>query len=183
MNGLRPIGFMGSSPVMGDTGTFLIDPTYATAIGNGDPVILSSGYVERATGAAEEVILGVLMGVKFADTAVMGGTRFMNHWDGTARASGLKVEATIGGLSPNTVFKISRTAAPAVSEIGSRFVITMGSVDTSLGFSGATLGATDADGPLKMLPLDYMPHPQDSATYGGSSVTHTALVVKALSEF
>lgn len=181
MNGLRPIGRLDGSPIMGDTFEFLIDPTYATAIGQYDPVVLSSGYVTRSTGAASQVILGVLTGVKFADPTAPGGTRFANHWDGIARSASLKVFATIAGISDETIFSIPWTGTPAVANIGARFLITMGAVNALTGHSNATVGAADGNGPLKLLPLDINPVPGETSY--GTAGTVTARVVKALSAY
>ncbi len=63
--GFTPARKLGSTPNNSATGTYPIRNGYATAIGNGDPVLLSAGFIKL--GANGSPCIGVLGGVRYID--------------------------------------------------------------------------------------------------------------------
>lgn len=138
--GFRPFGHNeGSAPNFG-VSAFNILYSYSTAIYRGDPVILSSGYVQPAT-VVTNPILGVFWGCHYYSSArkiAISST----YYPGTDQVTNGVVTAFII-TDPDAVFVVQETgdnAALAQANIGTRYAFNVGSGGSATtGLSGYSL--------------------------------------------
>lgn len=163
-NVASPFGFVqwgtvnGATPNFASFGNppFRIAAGYATAIGYGDPVTLvagsaPTGYIQRwvnGSGSATFQVAGVFYGCKYLST----GQRkvvWNNFWPGSD-ATG-DVEAFVCA-DPNALFMCQASAAVPIdlTYVGQTADVTLGSVNTTTGWSGASLALTSASGPSSL---------------------------------
>jgi hypothetical protein len=161
MRFLRSAGQEGST---GNLHEFAIDPANADPIFTGDLVALNGGYVEEASGAADNndfMALGVFQGCKFVDPE--GGYNFRNYWSG---ATGRTECYAMVSVPAGSTFLIQGDGVStyAQSDIGTRKGIVYAAGNALNGQSGILLGAagaTVATGPLLVLKQVDIPDGRD----------------------
>ena len=159
--GLRLCQTMGMTDgYAGGLKEMLIDPADTNPIFTGDPVALTAGYVEEATGAASNndfSIYGVFMGCRYVDAD--GSYVFKNRWDGGAGRTEIKAHVAI---PMNGTFLIKGTTGQVYTQadIGVRKGVVYAAGSTQSGDSRISLGAagaTVATGPLMVQGLAELP--------------------------
>lgn len=141
--GLRPVGTLGSAGYTGRIQTFVALASDTTAIGIGDPVVMTGAadadgipVVTRLTQAGTTAIVGAVVGVVPNPADLTLGYR---------KASTLmKVRVD---TDPNTVYEIAdssaaQTTSIAATDIGNNATLSLGTVDTTTGNGKTVLGTT-----------------------------------------
>lgn len=106
--GLRPVRHMTGGEIR--TNAYVIDPTYTTAIFNGDPVEgVAGGGIELAEAGNVDNI-GVFAGCDYTDST--GAKQFSPFWPGTASCTGITAYVYD---DPNIIFAIQTDATGAVA--------------------------------------------------------------------
>lgn len=140
--GLRPVGTIGSAGYVGRLQQFVVLAADTTAIGIGDPIVMTgtadANGVPVATRhtAGTNVISGVMVGVVPTPSDLTLGYR---------KASTLMT--ILADTDPNTIFEIqdsssAQTTCLAATDIGSNCAIAHGTVDTTTGNGKTVLGTT-----------------------------------------
>ena len=115
--GLKPINLIGGQPFAGSTRELPIQYAYATDIFYGDFVVLSRGFITRAsvsTGTGVNQVTGIFVGVTYTD-AVTKQKRFSQYWP----ASTLAGDALAYVVDdPDTVFRAAVCSATTVIASG-----------------------------------------------------------------
>ena len=115
--GLKPINLVGGQPFAGSTRELPIQYAYATDIFYGDFVVLSRGFITRAsvsTGTGVNQVTGIFVGVTYTD-AVTKQKRFSQYWP----ASTLAGDALAYVVDdPDTVFRAAVCSATTVIASG-----------------------------------------------------------------
>lgn len=142
-----PNGFDQTGNFAGDGGTnfslikAIVDKGDSTAIGRGDPVKrLSTGYVARWTAStAVSQMAGIFWGCKYRSVA-LGRVVWNNYWPGSDAAEDVEVQLIPCNLAtpPQFIVQSSGTAI-GFADIGSNADVSMGTVNTTTGRSGASL--------------------------------------------
>ena len=146
---VRSQGMEGST---GNLAEFLISPDYAGLIAWNDPVRLNAGFVEEATGHADNndvEVLGVFHGVQYVGAD--GGFHFDRVWDGGAGRSNIRASIA---LPTGQFFHIKGKAGVVYTQaaIGARYGFDYAPADLMYGISRTALGAAPAaTGPLKVV--------------------------------
>ena len=147
--GLKITRSTGPDGFVGNQTKFDISPANANPIFTGDPVILSSGFIVEATGAADNndfTILGVFQGCQYVDAD--GSYKFRKYWDGAPNRTQIKAFVAI---PDGATFLIKGTPAGTYTQanIGQRFGLDYTVGSTVYGDSRSRLAAaTAATGPL-----------------------------------
>ena len=120
--GLKPINLIGGQPFAGSTRELPIQYAYATDIFYGDFVVLSRGFITRAsvsTGTGVNQVTGIFVGVTYTD-AVTKQKRFSQYWP----ASTLAGDALAYVVDdPDTVFRAAVCSATTVIASGALALI------------------------------------------------------------
>jgi len=115
--GLKPINLIGGQPFAGSTRELPIQYAYATDIFYGDFVVLSRGFITRAsvsTGTGVNQVTGIFVGVTYTDP-VTKQKRFSQYWP----ASTLAGDALAYVVDdPDTVFRAAVCSATTVIASG-----------------------------------------------------------------
>jgi len=115
--GLKPINLIGGQPFAGSTRELPIQYAYATDIFYGDFVVLSRGFITRAsvsTGTGVNQVTGIFVGVSYTDP-VTKQKRFSQYWP----ASTLAGDALAYVVDdPDTVFRAAVCSATTVIASG-----------------------------------------------------------------
>jgi len=163
--GLRSGRSQGMDGYTGNLAEFPIDPANTNTIFTGDVVVLSSGFVEEASGntpgaIAAGPILGVFQGWRDkASKAVMGARNiaFGQYWSGAAGP--IEPVASVS-LPPHSTFHVRGAAGTTYTQasIGARYLLTYAAGDPNTGMSAVSLGAANAAGPVRILRLVDLPN-------------------------
>ena len=120
--GLKPINLIGGQPFAGSTRELPIQYAYATDIFYGDFVVLSRGFITRAsvsTGTGVNQVTGIFVGVSYTDP-VTKQKRFSQYWP----ASTLAGDALAYVVDdPDTVFRAAVCSATTVIASGALALI------------------------------------------------------------
>lgn len=158
--GLKQAGYSeGFAPSFGQAAA-LIAYNDTSAIGWGDPVKqLSTGYIARWTAGTSAVALaGTFVGCTYLSVA-QGRVVWMPYWPGSDVASTSTVTAFIIPASNGQGEFIAQSSGTAIgiADIGANVDLSMGTVNTVTGMSGASLDqttlATTNTLPLKIVGL------------------------------
>lgn len=136
MRGLSPAKYLNGAEFMGDLQEFDIASNYTTAIGNRDPVVISSGAIVRAT--AGQPFSGSLIGCRYVDAN--GRFKFNHWWPGSTGCSQIKA---LVAHNPEILFKIRTATAVGnvtVAYRNAKVNFVLNPVD-ALGYSTVELGA------------------------------------------
>jgi hypothetical protein len=148
--GYKPVNLIGGQVFSGSTREYPITYNYGTNIFYGDPVILSSGFVNIATVPINttNTTVGVFLGCSFTDP-VTKQKRFSQFYPANTLAGDIRA---IVCDDPDTVFRIAVVTAAGVQTIGSMSQVTVGqnvagSTTTGNAATGnSTLGVVGATG-------------------------------------
>lgn len=175
--GLRPINLIGGQPFAGSTRELPIQYAYATDIFYGDFVVLSRGFVTRAsvsTGTGVNQVTGIFVGCTYTDP-VTKQKRFSQYWPASTLAGDAQAYVVD---DPDTVFRVAvcssgtTLASGAVAMIGTNLSMINNTGSTATGNSAnAVLAPTDTP-VTTILPVrcvDVVPDTAYSFTATGSS--------------
>lgn len=175
--GLRPINLIGGQPFAGSTRELPIQYAYATDIFYGDFVVLSRGFVTRAsvsTGTGVNQVTGIFAGCTYTDP-VTKQKRFSQYWPASTLAGDAQAYVVD---DPDTVFRVAvcssgtTMASGAVAMIGTNLSMINNTGSTATGNSAnAILAPTDTP-VTTILPVrcvDVVPDTAYSFTATGSS--------------
>jgi len=114
--GLKPINLIGGQVFAGSTRSLPIQYGYATDIFYGDFVVLSRGFITRAsvsTGTGVNQVTGVFLGCSYTDP-VTKQERFSQYWPASTLADAVAIVCD----DPDTVFKAVVCSATTVLASG-----------------------------------------------------------------
>ena len=179
--GLRPINLIGGQPFAGSTRELPIQYAYATDIFYGDFVVLSRGFVTRAsvsTGTGVNQVTGIFVGCTYTDP-VTKQKRFSQYWP----ASTLAGDAVAYVCDdPDAVFKAAvcssgtTMASGAYAMIGTNLSAVNNTGNVNTGNSKNAILAPTATPATSILPLrcvGVVPETSLSYTATGSSSSTT----------
>jgi hypothetical protein len=115
--GLKPINLIGGQPFAGSTRELPIQYAYATDIFYGDFVVLSRGFITRAsvsTGTGVNQVTGIFVGVTYTDP-VTKQKRFNQYWPASTLAGDAMAYVVD---DPDTVFRAAVCSATTVIASG-----------------------------------------------------------------
>jgi len=178
--GLKPINLIGGQVFAGSTRSLPIQYGYATDIFYGDFVVLSRGFITRAsvsTGTGVNQVTGVFLGCSFTDP-VTKQERFSQYWPASTLADAVAIVCD----DPDTVFKAVVCSATTVLASGALALVgtnlsminNTGSVNT--GNSANAVLAPTATPVSTILPVRCVGVVEDTAfsvTASGSSSSTT----------
>ena len=175
--GLKPINLIGGQPFAGSTRELPIQYAYATDIFYGDFVVLSRGFITRAsvsTGTGVNQVTGIFVGVTYTDP-VTKQKRFSQYWP----ASTLAGDALAYVVDdPDTVFRAAvcssgtTLASGALALIGTNLSMINNTGSTATGNSANAVLAPTATPVSTILPVRCVGVADDTAvsvTASGSS--------------
>lgn len=172
--GLRPINLIGGQPYAGSTRELPIQYAYATDIFYGDFVVLSRGFITRAsvsTGTGVNQVTGIFVGVSYTDP-VTKQKRFSQYWP----ASTLAGDALAYVVDdPDAVFRAAvcssgtTIASGALAMVGTNLSMINNTGSTATGNSANAVLAPTATPVTTILPVRCVGVAEDTAT----SVTAT----------
>lgn len=116
--GLKPINLIGGQVFAGSTRKLPMQYAYATNIFYGDTVVLSRGFITRAsvtTGTSTDQVTGVFLGVSYTNPSTKQPTYAQNWVGGTLAGDALAIVTD----DPDTVFKAVMVTATGGSTVGS----------------------------------------------------------------
>ncbi len=122
--GYKPVNLIGGQVFSGSTREYPIAYNYGTSIFYGDPVVITSGFVNIATVPinTSNTTVGVFLGCSYTDP-VTKQKRFSQYYPANTLAG--DIEAVICD-DPDTVFKIAVTTAAGATTIGSMSQLVVG---------------------------------------------------------
>ena len=172
--GLKPINLIGGQPFAGSTRELPIQYAYATDIFYGDFVVLSRGFITRAsvsTGTGVNQVTGIFVGVSYTDP-VTKQKRFSQYWP----ASTLAGDALAYVVDdPDAVFRAAvcssgtTIASGALALVGTNLSMINNTGSTATGNSANAVLAPTATPVTTILPVRCVGVADDTAT----SVTAT----------
>ena len=175
--GLKPINLIGGQPFAGSTRELPIQYAYATDIFYGDFVVLSRGFITRAsvsTGTGVNQVTGIFVGVSYTDP-VTKQKRFSQYWP----ASTLAGDALAYVVDdPDTVFRAAVCSATtviasgALALVGTNLSMINNTGSTATGNSANAVLAPTATPVSTILPVRCVGVAEDTAvsvTASGSS--------------
>lgn len=127
--GFVPVGHKGGGEII--TAEFRVAYNYATAIYNGDAVILASGYVNVAADDSATV-LGVFAGCQYQNDA--GEVVFSKYWPGVALTSSTAVVKAFVYADPGILYEVQSDTGTA-----STIAVIGGSYDIEKDHAGSAL--------------------------------------------
>lgn len=179
--GLQPVNLIGGQVFAGSTRSLPIQYAYATDIFYGDFVVLSRGFITRAsvsTGTAVNQVTGIFLGCTYTDP-VTKQKRFSQYWP----ASTLAGDATAYVVDdPDTVFKAAVCSATtvvasgALAMVGTNLSMINNTGSTATGNSANAVLAPTATPVSTILPVrcvGVVPDTATSVTATGSSSSTT----------
>lgn len=172
--GLKPINLIGGQPFAGSTRELPIQYAYATDIFYGDFVVLSRGFITRAsvsTGTGVNQVTGIFVGVSYTDP-VTKQKRYSQYWP----ASTLAGDALAYVVDdPDAVFRAAvcssgtTIASGALAMVGTNLSMINNTGSTATGNSANAVLAPTATPVTTILPVRCVGVADDTAT----SVTAT----------
>jgi len=155
-----PFGFRlsrtsGQGENFGGQQEYAVNPANTTAIFNGDPVSISGGYVELATGANASNIQGIFNGCQYVGPD--GSYEFKPYWNGVAGSSDVKAAVVEAEGSRFLIEMDAAQGAATQAMIGTARILVMTAGNTTYGDSRVSLGAVGADGPVRIVALADLP--------------------------
>ena len=187
--GLKPINLIGGQPFAGSTRELPIQYAYATDIFYGDFVVLSRGFITRAsvsTGTGVNQVTGIFVGVSYTDP-VTKQKRYSQYWP----ASTLAGDALAYVVDdPDTVFRAAvcssgtTIASGALALVGTNLSMINNTGSTATGNSANAVLAPTATPVTTILPVRCVGVAEDTATAitasGSSSGTTITLTGSGL---
>lgn len=124
--GMKPVSLIGGRLFSGSTREIAITASYGTAIGFGDGVKLSSGYIVKDTGTTSMTPVGIFMGCSYIDANTKQLT-FKQNW--TAGNTGTSPVAYVCD-DPFALFQIQADGVVAQANLGENASINQNAVST-----------------------------------------------------
>ena len=167
--GLKPINLIGGQPFAGSTRELPIQYAYATDIFYGDFVVLSRGFITRAsvsTGTGVNQVTGIFVGVSYTDP-VTKQKRYSQYWP----ASTLAGDALAYVVDdPDAVFRAAvcssgtTIASGALALVGTNLSMINNTGSTATGNSANAVLAPTATPVSTILPVRCVGVAEDTAT-------------------
>lgn len=179
--GLEPINLIGGQVFAGSTRSLPIQYGYGTNIFNGDFVVLSRGFITRAsvsTGTGSNQITGIFLGVSYTNPLTKQ-KQFSQYWPASTLAGDAMA---IVCDDPDTVFKAvvcssgTTVASGALSLVGTNLSMINNSGNANTGNSANAVLAPTATPVTSILPVrcvGVVPDTAISTSATGSSSTTT----------
>ncbi len=179
--GLEPINLIGGQVFAGSTRSLPIQYGYGTSIYNGDFVVLSRGFITRAsvsTGTGANQITGIFLGVSYTNPLTKQ-KQFSQYWPASTLAG--DAQAIICD-DPDTVFKAvvcssgTTVASGALSLVGTNLSMVNNTGNANTGNSANAVLAPTATPVTTILPVrcvGVVPDTAISLSATGSSSTTT----------
>lgn len=154
--GLRGARKRGSVPNSLGISKYRINPAgYSVNIANGDPVLLSSGYVQRVS-ASTDYIRGVFVGCRYDDLNTKVPQYPQMYTANTSVGSDPKGIIALVCDDPDQTYIIQANASVSVGDVGLNFDFDVSAANTTFKKSQYGLAATSrktASGPLRIIGL------------------------------
>lgn len=178
--GLKPINLIGGQVFAGSTRSLPIQYGYATDIFYGDFVVLSRGFITRAsvsTGTGVNQVTGVFLGCSYTDP-VTKQERFSQYWPASTLADAVAIVCD----DPDTVFKAvvcsatTALASGALALVGTNLSMINNTGSANTGNSANAVLAPTATPVSTILPVRCVGVVEDTAfsvTASGSSSSTT----------
>jgi hypothetical protein len=156
--GLQPVNLIGGQVFAGSTRSLPIQYAYATDIFYGDFVVLSRGFITRAsvsTGTGVNQVTGVFLGCSFTDP-VTKQKRFSQYWPASTLAGDA---VAVVCDDPDTVFKAvvcssgTTVASGALALVGTNLSMVNNTGSTATGNSANAVLAPTATPVTTILPV------------------------------
>jgi hypothetical protein len=151
--GLKPVRHL-TGGVIRPSEAFSIASGYGTALAVGDLVAKSgtgTNIIVGVNGVAGAIAIGVFAGCKYTDT--LGNIYYRTIWP-AGQVTQNAVDATAFVYDdPNIVYKVRASAGFALADVGQFAGYTVGSPNTTLGFSQGKLDSADITGTLDNLKI------------------------------
>ena len=181
--GLKPINLIGGQVFAGSTRSLPIQYGYATDIFYGEFVVLSRGFITRAsvtTGTGSNQVTGIFLGCSYTDP-VTKQKRFSQYWPASTLAGDA---AAVVADDPDTVFKAvvcsatTAIASGALAMVGTNLSMINNTGNVNTGNSANAVLAPTATPVSTILPVRCVGVVEDtafsvSATGSSSSTTIT----------
>ena len=133
--GLKPVNLIGGQVFAGSTRNLPIAYNYGTSIFNGDTVVLSRGFITRAsvtTGTSTDQVTGVFLGCSYTDP-VTKQKRYSQYWPANTLAGDA---VAIVADDPDQVFKAAVVSTQGGSTIASASTALIGQNVSGSNLSG-----------------------------------------------
>jgi hypothetical protein len=175
--GLKPINLIGGQVFAGSTRSLPIQYGYATDIFYGEFVVLSRGFITRAsvtTGTGSNQVTGIFLGCSYTDP-VTKQKRFSQYWPASTLAGDA---AAVVADDPDTVFKAvvcsatTAIASGALAMVGTNLSMINNTGNVNTGNSANAVLAPTATPVSSILPVRCVGVVEDTAfsvTASGSS--------------
>jgi len=179
--GLKPVNLIGGQVFAGSTRSLPIQYSYATNIFYGDFVVLSRGFITRAsvsTGTGVNQVTGIFLGCSYTNPLTKQKT-FSQYWPASTLAGDC---LAVVCDDPDTVFKAVVTssgttlASGALALVGTNLSMVNNSGSTTTGNSANAVLAPSATPVTTILPVRCVGLVPDTSYYGtatGSSSSTT----------
>jgi hypothetical protein len=187
--GLKPINLIGGQVFAGSTRSLPIQYGYATDIFYGDFVVLSRGFITRAsvtTGTGSNQVTGIFLGCSYTDP-VTKQKRFSQYWPASTLAGDA---AAVVADDPDTVFKAvvcsatTAIASGALAMVGTNLSMINNTGNVNTGNSANAVLAPTATPVSTILPVRCVGVVEDTAfsvsASGSSSSTTITLTGSGL---
>ena len=153
-NGFRPVGHVSGGVIRFQDG-FKIEAAYATALFRGDAVVLTSGFVVKATDSST-LILGVFWGCRYRDSD--GATKFRPDWVASTATLGSEAVEAFVHVDPGIIYRVQTdtgTAYVDATHTGGTYDIEIDHAGSAItGQSGMEIDLNDtSDGQFRVLGL------------------------------
>jgi len=184
LKGLTPARKVGSGPDNKGLSTYAIATGYATSLGLGDPVKLTTdGTLVRATNDTADAI-GVFAGVSYTDSE--GSPQFKKMWTASTAATDVKALVTD---DPFATFTAKADGPIPLVQKGDIFALNLTAPDTNTGRSTATVkalaevtGDVDIDGSTD-LPTDTDVTANDTFTIQTTNPANSAVTITFVASY
>jgi hypothetical protein len=171
--GLTPYRTKGGEPFTGGRAQFYIDNTYATALGEGDPVKIADGYVTKATDT-DDGVAGVFAGCKYIDPVTKQPIESSYYPGGITSGGMLEGQADILAyvyVADDLTFLAKSDAAMAASTAGQTHPVVYGTPSAVTKRSAALIDADAQTDPELGVLVQIRSFPNIAGTKPGDNPT------------
>jgi len=171
--GLTPYRTKGGEPFTGGRAQFYIDNGYATALGEGDPVLVDGGYVIKASNTTAGVT-GVFAGCKYIDSVTKQPVE-SGYYPGDVTSGGiLEGQADVIAyvyLADDLTFLAKSDAAMAATTAGATHPVVYGTPSSLTKRSSAVIDADAEADPAEGVLVQVRSFPNIAGTEPGDNPT------------
>jgi len=171
--GLTPYRTKGGEPFTGGRAQFYIDNGYATALGEGDPVLVDGGYVIKASNTTAGVT-GVFAGCKYIDPVTKQPVESGYYPASTTSGGILEGQADVIAyvyLADDLTFLCKSDAAMAATTAGATHPVVYGTPSSLTKRSAAVIDADAQADPAEGVLVQVRSFPNIAGTEPGDNPT------------